>query len=99
MDLIVWLGDDGGIAGFQLCYDRDKRERVVTWRAPDRYSHAAVDDGEGRAFRHKATPIIVPDGSFDAAAVAKAFEGESAEVPYAIVALVLQKLAAYPERR
>ena len=28
-----------------------------------------LDGGEGRAFRHKGTPILAPDGRFDAARV------------------------------
>ena len=30
-DLIVWYGDDRSLVGFQLCYDKQDRERALTW--------------------------------------------------------------------
>ena len=94
-DLIVWLDGAGGIGGFQLCYDRERDEKVLTWKAPDGYSHMAVDDGEGRAGRHKASPILVPGKAFQPGALEENFRKEAAELPHEIVELVLQKIAAY----
>ena len=34
MDLIVWLSADGRPVGFQLCYDKGRRERALTF-APE----------------------------------------------------------------
>lgn len=87
LDLIVWYDNQDRPTGFQLCYDRGKplAERALTWNAPASYRHLAVDDGEGRPFRHKATPILVPDGTFDTATVCEAFVRQSTELPMEIV--------------
>jgi hypothetical protein len=94
-DLIVWYDKQDRASGFQLCYDRSKprSEHALTWNTPARYRHTAVDDGEGRSFRPKGSPILVPDGTFDAPKVRDAFVGESAELASDIVGLVVAKLS------
>ena len=96
-DLIVWFSDDGALWGFQLCYDRDKQERALTWRADYGFSHERVDDGEAPGFDYKRTPILVQDGVFDAAGVLRAFLGASAAVPKSIVDFVAERIAHYPD--
>jgi hypothetical protein len=98
LDLIVWVDGAGGPVGFQLCYDRSAAEKAFSWRAPDSFSHAGVDDGEGRAFRHKGTPILVPDGRFDAARFAGLFAQADAELPRGLAALVAAKIAQFGAR-
>lgn len=93
MDLIVWLDAGGGPIWFQLCYDRERAEKALTWRSPSEFSHDAVDDGEGRDYRHKASPILAGPAPFDAAKTAAAFEAESADLPHGIARLVLDKIA------
>jgi hypothetical protein len=96
-DLVVWYDDQDQPSGFQLCYGKPQHERALTWNAPASYDHTAVDDGEDRPFRYKSTPILVPDGTFDAASVSEAFLRESAALPPDIVALVVAKLREHPE--
>ncbi len=99
LDLIVWYDDQSQPTGFQLCYGKGepRSERALTWNAPARYSHMAVDDGEGRAFRYKATPILIPDGTLDVRNLSDAFVRESAELPSEIVIFVVSKLGQHPE--
>jgi hypothetical protein len=95
-DLIVWLADDGGCKGFELCYRTGHRERAIVWTRASGYRHMNVDDGEGRAGAHKATPIMGVDGRFDANAVHAAFAAESAALPAEISSFVLSTLRAHP---
>jgi hypothetical protein len=97
-DLIVWYDKQDRPAGFQLCYDRSKPrlEHALTWNTPASYRHMAVDDGEGRPFRHKGSPIFAPDGTFNAAKVRDALVVESAEPSLDIVGLVVGKLSDLP---
>jgi hypothetical protein len=44
--LIVWYDEVNLPVGFQLCYGKEKSERALTWNAPAKYNHMAVDDGE-----------------------------------------------------
>ncbi len=98
-DLIVWYdGDspDGAIAGFQLCYDKFNRERALTWRKNKGFTHEKVDDGEGPfALQAKMTPILLPDGVFDAEGVTRRLSEQSAEMDPAVARFILGTLAGY----
>ena len=96
MDLIVWFGDDGSIFGFQLAYVLEDAEHALTWRRSSGFQHERVDDGEGRTGKHKATPILVPDGRFCAAVVADLFRERAGLIDDAVSRFVHGKLRAYP---
>jgi len=98
LDLIVWVDENGAAVGFQLCYDLGADERALTWSAPDSFSHSIVDDGEGRDFRHKGTPILRPGSALDARRAAELFAAERAELPHGLAALVAAKLAEFGRR-
>jgi hypothetical protein len=95
-DLIVWMADDQQIAGFELCYDKRGFERSIAWRANAGFRHMAVDDGEQRPGKHKASPILVLDGVFDAQRVHSDFLEVSHTLPEGIAGYVLKLLALYP---
>src|SRR5919197_6045866 len=76
-DLIVWYDPDDEIYGFQLCYDKPGRERVITWKKDAGFSHEAVDDGEGRPGKYKMSPIIRRDGRGDGVKIARDFTRRS----------------------
>ena len=95
LDLIVWLGDQESIVGFQLCYDKLRGERALTWRAGRGYDHMGVDDGEQNAARAKSTPILVADGSFDRARVSQIFNESSETVPEDIRSTVTDLINRY----
>jgi hypothetical protein len=94
-DLIVWYDDDGGLTGFQLCYDKEHYERAITWYAGGSYVHARVDDGESPG-EINATPILVSDGVFDASAVAARFRDAAAGVYGDLAELVYTRLREDP---
>lgn len=94
-DLIVWLGDDDAIVGFQLCYDKGKDQRAFTWKAPNATRHDRVDDGESEPGRYKSTPILLPDGAFDVVRVREDFRKASGEIDPLIASLVMEKMKAW----
>jgi len=98
-DLIVWYeGADAQspVAGYQLCYDKTSRERALTWRKGLGFTHEKVDDGEGvRALGAKMTPILVPDGLFDAAGITRRLLEHSAEMDPEVAGFVLKTLEGY----
>jgi hypothetical protein len=98
-DLIVWYeGSDAAspVSGFQLCYDKQDFERALTWREGLGFSHEKVDDGEdGRTVASKMTPILVPDGFFDAAAVVRRLRTHSTEMDPEVARFVLHTLSLY----
>lgn len=92
MDLIIWLHEDGSISGFQLAYDKLKIEHALTWDAQVGFLHNRVDDGEGRAGKYKASPVLIPDGEFQAKDVAERFKNRAADVDEVISSFVYEKL-------
>jgi len=96
-DLIVWLNDDHTFAGFELCYDKMHNEHSIIWRPGRGFEHTAVDDGEQRPGKYKASPILVADGTFDAMRVYSAFSSESHSLPKDIAEYVMQALEKYPD--
>lgn len=96
-DLILWYSNDRSILGFQLCYREDGDERALTWLKGKGFSHNRVDDGEGRPARHKMTPILVADGTFDGDHVIDLFRQASAQMDQDVAAFVLDTIADYPE--
>jgi len=97
MDLTVWSDDRGEIAGFELCYDKGRAERALRWRRGAGFVHERVDDGEGRPGRHKATPVLLPDGVFDANKISRLFHDHSRDIDRVVADFVERKLHAYPQ--
>lgn len=92
-DLIVWNDEDGMIAGFQLCYEKHKDERALTWKRGEGYVHERVDTGEvaGKA----KTPVLVADGIFSAREIAERFSAASTLIDQAIARFVREKILNY----
>lgn len=63
LELVVWEGD-GAIRQYQLRYRKAGADGVFEWRGGRLY-HYTLDDGEGRAARVDASPVLRPDGPGD----------------------------------
>jgi hypothetical protein len=94
-DLIVWYDDAKALVGFQLCYDKQDRERALTWTREHGFQHNRIDAGEvpGHA---KMTPVIIADGLFAATPVAERFMLASASIDKDIARLVHETILRYP---
>lgn len=93
-DLIVWYTDDNLLDGFQLCYDKESREKCLTWKKSGSFSHTGVDDGEVYG-QNKMTPILVADGLFDKWRVSKEFKAASLKIDPTVAGFVYRKLVEY----
>lgn len=95
-DLVIWqdLGND--IAGFQLCYDKQHGERALTWRFGSGFSHNQVDTGESRPGKHKSTPILAEDGTFNMEEIAAKFLGHCDVLESGTRDFIYHKLLEYP---
>jgi hypothetical protein len=98
-DLILWFGEDGGFAGFELCYDKSGVERSISWRPDSGFEHMAVDAGEDRSGKHKAAPIMVMDRRFNAMRVLSTLVDECRSIPPEIAAYVVRTLETHPSYR
>ena len=96
-DLIVWYERKGStIAGFQLCYDKQREERALTWRRGEGFDHKRIDDGDVTG-RMKMTPVLVPDGAFDYSAIAARFHRESERIDPGVRKFVYKTLTNYAQ--
>jgi hypothetical protein len=91
MDLIVWYGDDGAISGFELCYDKSKAERAVSWKRGGKPHSFVVDDGEATPLKNR-TPILEAGGKVPET-LSRDFEARAAKLEPEIAALVRAALA------
>lgn len=96
-DLYVWQGDAGDIIGFQLAYDKEVSEHILTWRRKSGFKHESVDDGEVSGGSNM-SPILVPDGIFPAQTVAARFLDESGGIESGISEFVYEKIRVLMER-
>ena len=100
LDLIVWFDEADEPIAFQLCYDKRRAERALTWRPDVGFVHAAVDTGERRdRLTYKATPILVEGGQVDLGRVTDLLSAASRRVPPAIAEFVTSKLQQHPDYR
>ena len=98
-DLIVWYEREGSaVVGFQLCYDKERKERALTWRRDKGYDHKRIDDGDITGGM-KMTPVLIPDGTFDYKSIAERFHRESETIDPEIRELVYTKLTNYPQSK
>ena len=96
-DLIVWYNSNSPtIGGFQLCYDKEREERALSWRRDVGYDHKRIDDGEVSG-RMKMTPVLIPDGTFDYKVIAERFRRESETIDPEIRDLVYERLMNYSQ--
>ncbi len=95
-DLIVWLTDDQGFVGFELCYDKLSSEHAISWSKTGGFRHMAVDDGDQRPGKYKASPVLVADGLFDAKRVYSDLLEASHTLPQEVAEYVLQTLEQHP---
>jgi hypothetical protein len=97
-DLIVWINDGSDITGFQLCYDRGRTERAITWTSDGGYSHNRIDEGEANPAKNQ-SPILLSDGPFPADEVIERFEEASRAIDQRISRFILKKLRQYRDPR
>ena len=95
-DLIVWFDSpqQNTITGFQLCYDKERGERALTWRRESGYTHDRIDDGE-RVPGPKESPVLMPDGVFERTPVVERLKREGAKVDQVLLQFVIQRIEEY----
>jgi hypothetical protein len=69
----------------------------VSGRDDDQGRHLAVDDGEQRPGKPKASPLLVAEGRFDARRVHRRLEEGRAALPPGLAGFALAVLARHPD--
>jgi len=97
-DLIVWYTPRDTVHGFQLCYDKPRWERALTWLSDRGFAHTEVDSGEDDPHVNR-TPVLVPDGSFPADKVLAEFARRGSTLPVELRKLVTEKISEFVHRQ
>ncbi|OHC82161.1 MAG: hypothetical protein A3J87_03245 [Sideroxydans sp. RIFOXYB12_FULL_59_6] len=95
-ELIVWLADSAEILGFELCYDKDAKQRSIMWHQTGGFQHMAVDDGENRPGKQKSSPVLIADGIFDARRIHSDLLKAATSMPDDVSSFVLHTLQRHP---
>src|SRR5262245_37573944 len=93
-DLYLWHDTSGAPIGFQLCYDRTRKEGAITWDTRGGFGHDRVDDGEPSAFSSM-TPILRADGTPPYFRIYDRFLAASIECPQSVRDFAIDRLRAY----
>jgi hypothetical protein len=96
MDLIIWYDEAGVLDGFQLCYDKRRQERALTWRTTGSCTHQGVDAGES-PYGARQSPVLVDGGVYDGRALGQLFAEHSALLPPELRDLVSAQIARGPQ--
>ncbi len=99
-DLFIWYDKkEGHLIGFQLCYDKGRYSRALTWEVDKGFSHDRIDEGEDGKGVIKRTPILVPDGIFNTQRIALLFKKSSKLLENSISDLIYNKLLEYDDSK
>jgi hypothetical protein len=82
-ELYLWYHRRWGrFLGFQLVYDKYGDCHALTWTKLEGYEHHSVPDADGAPGGGvKGTPLLMPDGTVDCAALADRFLEASSHLP------------------
>ena len=98
MDLFIWFRQQVP-ARFQLSYNKRSQEHAITWDSETGFSHNRVDSGEQETcFKYKMTPILLADGDFDAATIARDFLRASENIEESLADFIFARLLEHPGR-
>lgn len=93
-DVIVWQDNACAITEFQLCYDKNGKERAVTWTRGGGFRHNRIDTGESSPLKNQ-SPILLADGLFPASEVLGIFIVNSGEIEPYIRSFIADRLKDY----
>jgi hypothetical protein len=91
LDLYVWQDAGDAIVKFQLCYDLGA-ERALSWERETGFAQHAVDSGEADPARNR-SPVLMPDGGMNRAALAALLFGVRQDLPPEIHDFISERLA------
>jgi hypothetical protein len=95
-DLYVWEDKDRQFVGFQLCYDKNNKERALSY-IDGVFTHRGIDTGEADASENR-SPILVADGVFSKDENLDRFMEESKMMDQKVAAYVIRMLKEYNVR-
>jgi hypothetical protein len=94
-DLIAWYGPEGGISGFELCYDKTGHQKALRWQVGKGISCYLVDSGEQSPLANRSPLLVNANGQSDMGEVLSGFEASQEGLPSNLVDVIKSKLREY----
>ena len=94
LDLFVFLNENNVLMQFQLCYNKQDNEHVISWSNKFGYAHNRIDTGRNTPGR-AGSPLFVPNGSCDIDEVKTNFLNSSLNLDITLFEQVYRKLVGY----
>jgi hypothetical protein len=94
-DLWTWEEAEGGaLTAFQLCYDKRRDERALSWRRDHGFDHLRVQTGRGGGVDSSAL-LQGEGGTFPAIIVSRKLKAAAAPLPDLMRRFIFHKVKAY----
>jgi len=94
-DLWTWEEAEGGaLTAFQLCYDKRRDERALSWRRDHGFDHLRVQTGRGGDV-DSAALLQGEGGVFPAIIVSRKLKAAAAPLPDLMRRFIFHKVKAY----
>ena len=91
-DLWTWESAEGALVAFQLCYDKRRDERALSWRRDHGFDHLRVQTGRDR----ESTAFLQGDGGvFPAVIVSRKLKAAAQPLPALMRRFIFHKVKAY----
>jgi hypothetical protein len=97
-DLYLWERPGGEVDAFELCYDRQGRERSLRWSRTGGFRHEGVDRPETKPGRAMSA-LLVAEGTMPVAAVSRKLRGAAKALPAGVRDFMIARLAEYAGSR
>jgi len=94
LDLFVWYDAGGRIAGFQLCFDKDGRERALTYTDENGYSLNEVH-ADGSAWDMSSPVLVMPGTEFPRGRLLTQLRERGEALDRHLCEYLMEKLEAY----
>jgi len=89
LELIVWLDEQEGVEGFQLCHGA----QALTWRRAAGFTAGRIDEGDATPLKNL-TPVVEPGGAVAWAELTELFRARSVPIEAKFRELILSRLEA-----
>ncbi len=97
MDLFVWFQQDRMPVRFQLCYNKNSNEKIISWNLHRGFHYYCVDCGETLPDQYKMTPLLLhANKQQDLTIIAHRFLAASENIDIAVADFIYARLMAYP---
>jgi len=95
LDLIIWLDEKNQIQGFQLCYDKLRKEKAFTYKQQTGFNHQSVDNGESNYGNYKQSPILLAEQQINVPHLCQIFIQQSVDIENIIVEYIINSIDDY----